>query len=237
MLRTRKRITRKELRKPDQFLTQSTRVLHIFERHRKTIVLSVVALVVAGLALWGWNAYRTRQLLAASTRYQTALQAYHDEEFENALKLFARVKAPRGSIYGSLVLLYQAQSYLALKRPTEAILVLEDLIKRDPSQSFLKQTAFLNLGYAKESAGQCADAVAAYDQAAQITGPREEEAILGEARCHAALGDNTQAIKAYEDYLARFPGTARKTEINILIDELKAKSKGEAKASEKEAGQ
>jgi len=224
MLRTRKKITRKALRKPDPFITLSTRALRKIEEHRSRILVGVAVVVVLALGFWGWRLYRTRQEVFAADRYQTALKAYHDGQYESALDLFGRVAAPRGSIYRDLALLYQAQSQMALNRPAEAIPILETLIKSNPAEVYIKETALMDMGYAREKAGQCDQAVADFDLAAKLSGPREEDAILAKARCNIVLGRNAEAIQAYRDYLASSPGTGRETEINMRIEELKAKT-------------
>jgi len=233
MLRSRKRITRKELRKPDQFLTLTAWSFRFLEQHRTRIIAIIALLTVVTLALWGWNIHRTRQVRLAAQAYQVALEAYHEGQFENALDLLQRVNAPRGSIYSSLVLLYRAQSHLALNRPSEAIPIVQEFLKRDPEESYIQQVAFLTLGYAQEMAGQCQLAIEAFSQATNLLGPREEEAILANARCSTQIGRLTEAVRYYREYLSSFPGSSRQVEISIRIRELEAKSGKESSESKK----
>jgi tetratricopeptide (TPR) repeat protein len=150
------------------------------------------------------------------------------------LDLFGRVDAPRRSIYAYLALLYQGQSQLALNRPADAIPILENLVKSAPAEPYITEAALIELGYAREMAGQCEQAVAAFDRAARLAGPREEDAILGKARCNAVIGRTEEALQAYRDYLANFPGSSRVTEINIRMEELKAKTAEKPQEGEKE---
>ncbi len=233
MLRSRKRITRKQLRKPDQFLTLTAWFFRFLEQHRTRIIAIIALLTVVALALWGWNIHQTRQARLAAQAYQVALQEYHKGQYKDALDLLQRVNAPRGSIYNSLALLYQAQSHLALNLPSEAIPLLQEFLKRDPEESYIQQAAYLTLGYAQEMAGQCQQAIEAFSQATKLSGPREEEAILANARCSTQIGQLTEAIKYYREYLSSFPGSSREVEISIRIRQLEARSGKESSESKK----
>lgn len=223
MLRTRKRITRKDIRKPDKFLTFTTWFFGLLRAYRTRIVIVLALLITVGLALWGWNLYRDREEQLAAGRYQTALKAFHEGKYENALDLLAKVQAPRGSIYNDLNMLYRAHSHLALKRPLEAIPLLKELLKRDLDKDYIQQVAFITLGHAQVMTGQCKAAIETFSQAAKHSGPHEEEAILSKGRCQEQTGELTEAVLSYREYLASFPGSARETEVTIRIQKLEEK--------------
>ena len=61
MARPVRRITRKDIRRPDQFITLTGKLLELFAQHR-TKFLALLTLIVALLfAAWGWDLYRNRQ--------------------------------------------------------------------------------------------------------------------------------------------------------------------------------
>ncbi len=223
MLRTRKRITRKEIRKPDQFFNFTGWFLRFVKTNRVGIIIIASLVVAAAAGVGGWRFYQIKQDVQAAQAYSAALEAYRKGQYENTLDLLTRVNAPRGSIYKQLTLLYQAHSHIALKRPSEAIPLLTEFNVREHSQAYLKEIGLMTLGYAQEATGECISAIANFDRAATLSGSREEEAILSKARCSTQLGDLTAAVDAYREYLASFPGSSNELEITIKIQALEAK--------------
>ncbi len=226
MVRSRKRITRKDIRQPDQFITFTSRVFSYFEEHRARIFVALGVVVVLSLGLWGWQQYQANQNRLASQAYARALEVFHDGKYQTALDLLDRVDAYRSPSYQRLAILYRANSHIGLKQPKDAVPLLEDFLSRTSKNSYLRQLAFSNLGYAHEMANQCKEAISAYDEAAKIDGPQKEQAFLSKARCSATMGQFSEAVNLYREYLVSYPGTARAMEISLRIQELERKMKG-----------
>ena len=226
MVRSRKRITRKDIRQPDQFFTFTSKVFGYFEEHRVKIFVALGLVIALSLALWGWQQYQSKENRLASQAYASALEAFHDGKFQTALDLLDRVEAYRSPSYQRLAILYRANSHIGLKQPKDAVPLLEDFLSRTPKNSYLRQLALTNLGYAHEMANQCKEAISAYDQAANIDGPQKEQAFLSKARCTTTLGQFSEAVKLYREYLATYPGSVRVMEIPRRIQELEQKIKG-----------
>ncbi len=226
MVRSRKRITRKDIRQPDQFITFTARVIRFSEEHRGKIILLAVFVVAVSLGLWGWQLHRSKQNRLASQAYVTALEAFHEGQYQTTLDLLERVEQYRSPNYQYLAILYRAHSHIGLKQPKNAIPLLETLLTRTSKNTFLRQLTLANLGYAHEMANQCNEAIQAYDQAAKLDGPQKEQSLLSKARCTATMGRFSESIKIYREYLASYPGTVRTAEIGLRIQELKRKIKG-----------
>ena len=137
-----------------------------------------------------------------------------------------RVDAYRSPSYQRLAILYRANSHIGLKQPKEAVPLLEDFLSRTSKNSYLRQLALSNLGFAHEMANQCKEAISAYDEAANMAGPQKEQAFLSKARCTATLGQFSEAVKLYREYLISYPGTARAVEISLRIQAFEQKMKG-----------
>ena len=228
MVRLRKRVTRKDLRQPDSFITFTSRFVEFFKENRRWIVAVAAACVVLVLALLGWNQFRERQDRLASEAYSRALRAYQREDYETALHNLEEVVGYRWSRYRPLGMLYTAQAYLHLQKPAEAVSVLENLL--DASlDSYLRQLALFTLGHAKALEDGCSQATGPFAEAARMEGPLGGEALLGKARCNAESGATKEAVEDYRDYLRRYPESDRATEISLRIQELDAKMKGVAK--------
>ncbi len=226
MVRSRKRITRKEIRQPDQFITFTARVIRLFEQHRGKFILAAVLVVAVSAGIWGWQLHLSKQNRLASQAYATALEAFHEGKYQTTLDLLDRVDQYRSPNYQRLAILYRAHSHIGLKQPKDAIPLLETFLTRIPRNSFMKQLALANLGYAHELANQCKEAIDAYDKAAKLDGPQKEQSLLSKARCIATIGQFGESINIYREYLASYPGTMRSVEISLRIQELEQKMKG-----------
>ena len=121
MVRSRKRITRKIIRQPDQFITFTSRIFRYFEEHRAKIFVALGLVVALSLGLWGWQQYQSKQNRLASQAYARALGAFHDAKFQTALDLLDRVDAYRSPSYQRLAILYRANSHIGLKQPKDAV--------------------------------------------------------------------------------------------------------------------
>lgn len=218
-----KRVTRKDLRRPDQFVTLTSRLLQLFAAHRTGFLLSATFILVLLLGLWGWDLYHERQIRLAAQDYSKALGLYQDGKYPEALAVLARVKGYRSTAYSRLALLYEANAYLALREPSKAVPILTDFLARERKDRLLRQLAFIRLAYTLETANQCKEAVRTFDEAAKLDGAFKEEALLGKARCSVQNGDLKEALNSYRQHLSSYPGSERSTEVSLRIQEIEAR--------------
>ena len=226
MVRVRKRITRKEISQPDHFITFTSRFFRLFKQYRPRVLLALSLIIAAFLTVWGWSLYSGRQNRLAAQVYSLATEAYRDGNFQDALDGFVRLSAYRRSVYGRLALLYRAQSHIALKQPTEAVPVLQEFLEKERENLYLRQLALVTLGYVHEKAGQCSQAVKAFEEARKLTGPLQEDALLAKARCSSQNGDLKEALDAYKAYLSSFPVSPRTMEVRLRMQEIETRMKG-----------
>ncbi len=226
MVRSRKRITHKDLSRPDQFISLTSKAFRYFERNRSRILISLAFVVLIFLGLGGWTMYKGKQNRLAAKLYSRALTAYRNGQYQDALDGFLRLGAYSSSTYGRIALLYRAQSHIALKQPTEAVPVLEEFLERQAEDPYLRQLGFMTMGYAHEKAGQCAKAAIAFEEAQKQTGPLQEDSFLAMARCNTQTGNLKEALSAYQDYLSNIPESARTVEIDLRIQKIESKMKG-----------
>lgn len=228
MVRVRKRITRKEISQPDQFITFTSRCFRFFAQYRARILLALSLVIAAFLTIWGFSLYSAHQNRLAAREYSRALTAYRGGKYLDALDGFARLSAYRRSDYSRLALLYSAQSHIALKQPSEAVPVLQEFLEKERVNPYLRQLALVTLGYVHEKAGNCPQAVKAFTEARNLIGPLREDALLATARCSSQNGDLMEALHAYKAYLSSFPVSPRTMEVRLRIQEIEAKMKGVA---------
>jgi TolA-binding protein len=101
-------------------------------------------------------------------------------------------------------LLAQATSARGAGRPNEAIVLLQQLERQFPG-SAEAELAHVSLGRLLLTSGRPAEALVEFSEYLGAGGPLAEEALLGQARAHAALGQAREERGAWEALLARYP--------------------------------
>ncbi len=169
-----KGITRKELkelREPDEFLSQSRRFLDYARDHERELTIAVVALVVVVLGAFGVRGYRQWQAARAQAAFRTAHAGFVAGKLESAAAELAEVERswPR-TPYGRLAGVYVGSAYADLGKTAEARTAFEATIaaSREP---LLQQIAHYNLGLLKQKDGDKAGAAKDFATAAAIEGP------------------------------------------------------------------
>lgn len=218
-----KRISRKDLRQPDQFITLTRKLLDLLRRHRAPFLASLALVILAALGLWGWDLYVSRHNRLAGQEYARGLALFHNRKYLDASQTFARAAAYRWSTYRRLGLLYQANSHIALQEFGKALPPLKELLHQARSDPFLRQVALLSLAYAHERSGQWRDAAASFAEAAKTQGPFQEEALLGKARSSLQAGDLKEALASYQQHLSAFQPSERSSETGLQIQVLEAR--------------
>ncbi|MGH7834057.1 MAG: tetratricopeptide repeat protein, partial [Candidatus Binatia bacterium] len=182
MVHSAKRITRKDLRQPDQFITTAGKLLDLVSRHRTALWLSVASILLIGVSAGAWSLYKNRQERLAAHEYALALKAYQSGKLQDALIAFEKVAVYRSTDYGRYALLYQANAHLGLNEHQKAVPLLERFVAQERKDVFLRQLAFMSLAHAHESSGRPREAVSSYSQAYGIDGSMKEEALVGKGR-------------------------------------------------------
>ena len=218
-----KKISRKDIRKPDQFVTLTGKILHLVSEYRTQSIVCLALFLTVLLGLWGWDSYRQRQNRLAALEYARALSLYHSGKYNQAVDLFTQIRNYSSSTYSRLALLYQANSYIAMQDSAKATASLQELLRREGKQSFLRQLGLLSLASLQERTDRCKEAGSNYAEAEKIPGPFKDEALLGKARCSLQSGDFKEALSSYRQYLANYPGSERGSEISLKIQEIEEK--------------
>src|SRR5437867_1937366 len=223
MARPVRRITRKDIRRPDQFITLTGKVLELFAQHRTKFLALLILIVALLFAAWGWDLYRNRQNRLAAHEFSRALDLYHNSKYREALEALARLDIYRSSNYSALGLLYQAHSYIALKDSSNAEAKLQELLRREKKDPLLRQLALLTLGYTQERSGRFKEAVQSFSQAETLQGSFKEEALLAKARSSTLMHNYNEALNAYRQFVLNYPNSERTTEAMLLAQEMEAK--------------
>ncbi|MGH7828990.1 MAG: tetratricopeptide repeat protein, partial [Candidatus Binatia bacterium] len=220
MARRPKKLTRKDIRRPDQFITFTGTLFDFFSRNRTQFLIASSLLILTVSALWFWEFYNVRQNRLASRDYFRAINLYHEGKPREALALLKAVTAYRNSSHGPLATIQLANAHIALKEPTQAGTILREFLAAEHNEPLVRQSALLALGYAEELSGNCNGAIDHFTAAEKTPGPLKEEALLAAARCSIQAGDPKQALALYKRYLTDFPGSDRVSEIVLRVQML-----------------
>lgn len=210
---SRHRITRKELKQPDEFQTiiESAQQF-LLDNLRQVIISAVVVLVAAAIAI-GMYTYERRRDRIAGEAFYGALTALTGKQYKTAEDQFTKLAAaePDRRI-GKLARLYLAQAYIGegdfIKARDALIAFVADY--HDPEFSSL---ALMDLGVVYEKMDDLPKAQGAYQQAASVPGPEQLRAELAYARTQAEQGDRLGAIRTYRGFLALRPYAEQRGEV------------------------
>jgi outer membrane protein assembly factor BamD (BamD/ComL family) len=206
--RTEPRLTRKELRAPDEFQTLTRQALEFIEANRTAVMAALGAAIVLLLAIVAFRMISESREASASVAYSEARGLLADKKYDEAAARFESVATQySGTSYGPLALIERGNALLLADKPLDAAAAYEAFLKTSPDTDYLRQLAHTRLGYAHEKLGKAAEAETSFATAAREKGPFTAEALFGAARNAEAAGDAAKAKEHYTQLLEKFPAT------------------------------
>jgi tetratricopeptide (TPR) repeat protein len=219
-LATRHKISRKELKQPDEFQTVFETAALFFELHLTEVLLGAAALLVVVAIALSFLYYEAQRGRAASARFDQALRELQGGKYESAEKDLSTLAAdePHRAV-GRLANLYLANAYLAQKEPAKAREALLRYLAGDDASVF-RDAALDDLAVTYEELGDYKQAEATYRQASAIEGPEQARAELGMARMLQKQGKRNEAVAVYRDFLAQHPYAPERTLVLETLAQL-----------------
>ena len=212
MTRT-KKIIKKKLKEPDEFITLSERAYLFINRQYKSIAVGgiiVLILVLSFFFFQRWekkneeNAHQIFNLTVET--YQVVSTPYREasiQDYKNILEKFneAITKFPRTSS-GKLSILYKGNIHLRLGEFEEAIKAYESFLQKGRKEKLYRSLATEGLGYSFEGKKDYEKAVNAFQKVIDLGESFQlGNAYLGMGRCYEKLGKNKEAIENYKNFL------------------------------------
>jgi hypothetical protein len=197
-----KRISRKELRQPDEFISTSRRVAE-WGRDNPTYVTwgaagLLAVLLIAGGASW-WMESRARR---ANQQFYGAIELYRAEQWNEAYDGFSTLADDLGGTdYGKLARIYAARSAAKVDKPAEAISFYEGFLANGPHTAALEQLARFEMAAVLRKTGDVDRARAELDKAHALEGPIRPEVTFALAKVADESGEKDRALELYGRYV------------------------------------
>jgi len=208
-----KKITRRQIKQPDEFISTTEHVLLFFRNHLKKIAVGAGIIVVILAAFVFFRLWEERKENEAQQSLNLAMEAvelanspYREGspvEYKNALTKMEEVinAFPRTSS-GTFALLYKGNIHLKLGEFDEAIKAYDAFLSKSGSERLYNLLALEGVGYAYEGKKDYGKAIEAYQRiVAMDQGFQAREARLQMGYCYEKLGKNKEAVENYKAYL------------------------------------
>jgi len=221
----RQRFRRKDLKRPDEFVSRGRQVLDWGTENARVLSWSAAAVAVLVLLVMGFVSVRNARVRQANEDLSHALADYRDGHYAPAASQLADVASRwQSTAAGRIAGLYAANADLNADNFETATVLLQDVLSAHDWPSYLQQQALVDLGFALEHKGDAAGAAGRYATAAGLDGPYTAQALLGEARCREQMGDKDKARQLYEQLQRDFPQSGEGEVAAAKLDELRAPS-------------
>lgn len=224
-----KKIIKKKLKKPDEFISFTDKAFHFFADHSKLIAIGggiALALMVFIFFSQKWeakkeeNAYRLLRL--SMETYRTVSAPYREaspQDYKTLLDGFDQVSTQfPGTSSGKIAILYKGSIYLRLGEFENATKAYEAFLRKIGKSKFYRSLAMNGLGYSHEGKKEYEKAANAYQKAVDLGETYQlGDAYLGLARCYEKMGRAKDAATQYRNFMK----IAKKSEMtNIVLRKL-----------------
>jgi tetratricopeptide (TPR) repeat protein len=221
----RQRFRRKDLKRPDEFVSRGRQVLDWGVENSRVLSWSAAAVAVLIVLVMGFVSIRNARVRQANEDLSHALADYRDGHYAQAASQLADVASRwQSTSAGRIAGLYAANADLNADDFETATALLQDVLSGHDWPSYLQQQALVDLGFALAHKGDAAGAAGRYAAAAALEGPYTAQALLGEARCREHMGDKDKARQLYQQLQRDFPQSAEGEVAAGKLDELPAGS-------------
>jgi outer membrane protein assembly factor BamD (BamD/ComL family) len=206
------KLTRKDLRQPDEFQTLSRQALDYVEKNRNVVMTALGAVIVVLIAVVAYRMISESREASAASAYAEARALLTDKKYGEAAARFDDVANRYSSTnFGSLALLERGNALLLNGQPADAVSAYQRYLQSSPPADYLRQLGHTRLGYAQEQLGKPGEAQQSFATAAAEPGPFAAEALFGAGRTAEAAGESEKAKEFYGQLLEKHPTTDYRT--------------------------
>ena len=215
-----KRISRKELlKKPDEFITLSTRTLNWAKDNYLTVIIVGSALVLIISLYFGYSAYLNRQERQGHERYFSSQEISDPDQklkkLEKIIREYPGTRAAQSARVTAGHLYYQKKDY------ARAVSSYQAALNKGVFSQSIKTLILGNLAYAYEQKGDLPQAAKTLSEIAQgQENLLKEESLLNLARVYQKMGKKAEAKTTYQTFLKSFPQSTYSSMVKDSLAEL-----------------
>jgi tetratricopeptide (TPR) repeat protein len=208
-----KKIIKKKLKEPDEFITLTERSYLFVTEHVRSIAVGVGIVLVLLLSIFFFQKWDKRNegnvyqmLTSVIETYQMISSPSREgspQEYKNVLERFNEIitKFPRTSS-GKLAVLYKGNIHLRLGEFDEAIKAYESYLERAGKEKLYRAFAMEGLGYSHEGKRDYEKAIDAYQRLIDLGESFQlASAHLGMGRCYEKMGKTREALEHYRSFM------------------------------------
>ena len=214
------RLTRKELREPDEFVSLVDAAGDYVIDHLPRVIAGAIGLLMLVLLGVGLHLYSNQQEQAAAEAFSSAGNVYDRKDYKTAAGQFAALAAqypgPVLAVWRCSISATPTWPRISLPRRATPC---KSSSNADDRPTF-RQLALLQLGVAYEGLGNPAEARKAYEQAAAIREGAQGRAELELARLTLRQGDKPGAIAIYQRFLREHPFDQERSVVTDALSQL-----------------
>jgi len=203
------RLSRKEIRQPDQFVSLSVYIIEWMKEHTSSLIYGVVGVVVAAVLVTGWWAWQKhREQQAERVLYEaTKLVHAHPANRSKAMEHLQKLVSDYGStVAAALAYWHLGHLYFEGEDYTAALTAYRQAQQQfsKASQPLMIALVTLDVAYAQEASGICdPDAITSFEAVLQLPAHwLRGEAYLGIGRCYEKTGAAHKVVALYEHALS-----------------------------------
>jgi len=220
-----KKIIKKKLKKPDEFITITEKTFLFITRHSKSIAAGGGILLILIVSIFFFQKWERGKEEKAYQMFNSAMETYQmvnasyregsPQEYKNVLEKFNEIltKFPR-TPSGKIAILYKGNIDIRLGEFEEAMEAYESFLQKAGKEKLYRSFAMEGLGYAHEGKKDYEKAINVYQKVVDL-GERFQSAnaYLGLGRCYEKLGKNREALEQYKNFIK----ASQKSEVTNIV--------------------
>ena len=208
-----KKIIKRKLKEPDEFVTLSERAYLFVTHHSKPMAVGAGIVLVLLLVIFFFQKWENKNEEDANQMFNSAVETYQmasspyreesPQDYKNVLERFNEVilKFPK-TPGGKLAVLYKGNIHLRLGEFDEAIKAYESYLERAGKKKLYRAFGMEGLGYAYEGKRNYEKAADAYQKVIDLgEGFQLANAYLGLGRCCEKIGKTKEALEGYKNFI------------------------------------
>ncbi len=218
-MKVKKKITKKKLKQPDEFISFTEKSYLFITQHLKKIIIGMVMVIFFFSSFFLFRMWAQKKEDEANQKFMIALEAYQMvsspyregspaeykktlDGFEEIIKLYSKTSS------GKNALIYKGKIHLLLGEFDEAIDAYNAFLQKAGKEQLFQVFAFEGLGYAYEGKKDYERAIKVYKEIVKLGERYQWVGVhLNLARCYEKLGKKDEAIENYKAFLKILPNS------------------------------